>query len=123
MTLTKALKRFETSARWSDLVLGAPLAINDDIRGAANALVLTEWKLVREKGELSGKIKEAYLQAKRYSEGILAGFELTSRRYLVLVSRDHLPMPAEHREAEAIYEYRNLAVSPLTPSAGSQRVA
>jgi hypothetical protein len=116
---------FKTSATGerTDLVLGTPLAIDDDVRRAANALILTEWKLVREKRDLSAKIKEAYLQAKRYSEGILAGFELASRRYLVLVSRDHLRIPVERREAEAVYEYRNLAVSPLTPSARSRRCA
>jgi hypothetical protein len=121
--LSHGIWAFKTSAMGerTDLVLGTPLAVEDDVRRAASALVLTEWKLVREKGELSEKINEAYLQAKRYSEGILAGFELASRRNLVLVSRDHLPMPNERREAEAIYEYRNLAVSPHSPSTGSSR--
>lgn len=118
--LSHGIWAFKTSATGerTDLVLGTPLQVDDDIRRAADALILTEWKLVRSAGELSRKADEAYQQAKRYSEGILAGFELASRRYLVLVSSDQLAMPSPRQEAEAIYEYRNVAVCPSTPSRG-----
>jgi len=109
---------FKTSARGqrTDLVLGTPLEVVNDVRRAANTLVLTEWKIVRSPSELSRKADEAYGQAKRYCEGILAGFELASQRFLVLVSDDRLEMPQPRREDNTIYEFRNVAVSPRTPS-------
>jgi hypothetical protein len=122
--LSHGVWAFKTSAKGerTDLVLGIPLRIGDDVPRAAEALVLTEWKLVRTETELPAKAEEAYEQAKRYSEGILAGFELASRRYLVLVSRHHLDLPSPRQDAEVIYEYRNVAVSPRTPSGGNQLV-
>lgn len=122
--LSHGIWAFKTSATGerTDLVLGTPLRIEDDVRRAADALVLTEWKLVRNAGEVTRKADEAYQQAKRYSEGILAGFELASRRYLVLVSSDKAAVPGPRQDANTIYEYRNVAVCPSTPSASSRAV-
>jgi hypothetical protein len=116
--LSHGIWAFKTSAKGerTDLVLGVPLEVTDDVRRAADALVLTEWKLVREPRELLTKAEEAYRQAKRYNEGIFGGFELASRKYLILVSRDRLEMPGPLKEKEATYEYRNVAVSLSTPS-------
>jgi hypothetical protein len=113
---------FKTSATGerTDLVLGEPLGITDDIRSASQGLVLTEWKLVRKLTELQEKTQEAFFQAKRYCQGILAGYELASIRYLVIVSEDCLDMPSARQESEAKYEYRNIAVNPRTPSAGAR---
>ncbi len=111
---------FKASAQGerTDLVLGSRLEVTYDVRRAAEALALTEWKLVRHPKELTKKAREAYKQAKRYSRGIFAGFELASRRYLILVSKDHLELPEPIAETEVVYEYRNIAVSPRAPSLG-----
>jgi hypothetical protein len=41
----------------TDLVLGNPLMVDDGVRAAADALVLTEWKVVRDKKELDKKAR------------------------------------------------------------------
>jgi hypothetical protein len=120
--LSHGIWAFKTSATGerTDLVLGTPLRIEEDVRRAADALVLTEWKIVRGTGEVTSRADEAYQQAKRYSEGILAGFELASRRYLVLVSNDQVVLPGPRSDGDTIYEYRNVAVCPRTPSTSSR---
>jgi hypothetical protein len=87
-----------------------------EARHSSEGLILTEWKRVRNTGELHQKAEDAYDQARRYREGILAGFEVASPRYLVLVSEDHLKVPGVREEREATYEYRNIAVDPKSPS-------
>jgi hypothetical protein len=105
----------------TDLVLGSPLMVDDRVRAAADALVLTEWKVARDEKELDEKAREAYDQAHIYSSGILAGFELSSRRYLVIVSSDRLPMPDSRQDGTVMYEYVNVPVAPDVPSKQSRR--
>ena len=111
---------FKTSAKGerTDLVMGEPLSsIDDDMRRAAHGLVLTEWKKVNNRSELDKKRAEAKGQAMRYQAGILAGFELQSPRYVILVSEDHMDMiPSREVEGDVAYEFRNVAVNPATPS-------
>jgi hypothetical protein len=116
--LAHGIWAFKTSAEGerTDLVLSKPLEITDEIRRASQGLTLTEWKLVRHESELSKKVQEAYQQARRYCMGILAGFELSSPRYLVIVSEDFLVMPSPREEGGIRYEFRNIAVTPSTPS-------
>lgn len=108
---------FKTSAEGerTDLVLGEPQNINQ-AELAAEALVLTEWKLVRKPNELTAKINEAYRQAERYKAGILAGFELAQYRYLVFVSEKQLNMPENKTEDDITYWHINIAVNPDPPS-------
>jgi hypothetical protein len=131
-----AFKASATGQR-TDLVLGEPLDITE-VRRASQGLVLTEWKRVYAEGDLASKADEAYEQAKRYVEGVVAGFEVASRRYLVIVSKDRLDVPGQRREGEVTYEYRrqrsnidcsrdrscacwlNIAVAPSTPSRGAR---
>lgn len=105
----------------TDLVLGQRLLIDSQIERAANALVLTEWKILRPDGNLAAVAEQAFSQAKRYSEGSLAGFELASRRYLVIVSRPNLDMPADVIENDVAYQYVNVAIEPLPPSTRRKR--
>lgn len=100
----------------TDLVLGEPLSVTDEVRRAAATLVLTEWKVVGSSTELRDKIEQAHKQAQLYSSGALAGFELSSRRYLVMVSSDRLEMPEARREGSILYEHVNVPVSPRSPS-------
>lgn len=110
-----AFKASATGER-TDLVLGEPLRITSDVENAAQALVLTEWKLVRAAGELEAQGRQALAQARRYSVGLLAGFELANTRFLVLVSDDHVQEPAPVSLDGVTYRYFNLAVDPSPPS-------
>jgi hypothetical protein len=100
----------------TDLVLGDPVTTAEAER-AADALVLTEWKKVSE-SDLKNKTEQAFNQARLYASGSLAGFELTSRRYLVMVSEKRLAMPTDRSDGAIVYEYRNIAVAPDPPSRG-----
>jgi hypothetical protein len=94
----------------------------------ADGLVLTEWKVARSGSddEIRKKFAEACDQAKRYTQGVLAG-ELITTRYVVVVSRQPLPSEPEDRldrdaqGREAVYRHINIAVEPETPSKGSRR--
>lgn len=101
----------------TDLILGEPIRNFTQVENTAEAMVLTEWKVVKEpKKEFDEKISQALKQAKRYSAGILSGFELAGYRYLVIVSKNVLDIPEDIREGDVIYRYVNIAVDPLTPS-------
>jgi hypothetical protein len=100
----------------TDLVLGEPLRDLAEAERTAEALVLTEWKLVRTESELAEKIRQAHAQAARYASGALAGFELAQYRYLVMVSKPVLRMPPDGSEGEIIYRHLNIAVDPKPPS-------
>lgn len=99
----------------TDLVLGEPVAL-DDVKSSHSILVLTEWKVVSEKSMIENQIVQAKRQAERYGIGILAGFELGSRRYIVLVSEKNLNMPQDIVDGEINYRHVNIAVDPDTPS-------
>ncbi|QDE81687.1 hypothetical protein [Myxococcus xanthus] len=104
----------------TDLILGRDVRDEEAIR-AADALVLTEWKLVRRGEDAQKKAMEAFDQAERYTRGALAGFELSSHRYLVLVSEDWLAhVPIVSATAGRIYEVRNIAVNPSPPSVAAR---
>lgn len=109
---------FKTSAAGerTDLLLGEPLSITPDIRTISEALVLTEWKRVKDPADVAAHATQALKQARRYSAGILAGFELASLRFLVLVSKDHVALPANVAEGPVLYRYINVAVNPRPPS-------
>jgi hypothetical protein len=110
---------FKTSATGerTDLVMNEPLPWTPhEMHRASTGLVLTEWKLVREARELNAEANAAHHQAKRYREGILAGFEVASPRYLVLISEDFVVLPEPRIEGDVVYEFRNIAVNPRSPS-------
>ena len=100
----------------TDLVLSQPLQVTSQIEAASEALVLTEWKLFRAGEKLATKADEAFRQASLYGVGVLAGFELASRRYLVIVSKARLDMPADRPDGNVIYQYKNVATDPKSPS-------
>jgi len=102
----------------TDLVLGEPLKDLSQVESSAEALVLTEWKLIRKPEELKTKVEDAYKQASIYSCSSMAGFELSSYRYLVFVSQERLNMPPDKPADEVIYRHINIAVEPKPPSKG-----
>jgi hypothetical protein len=116
-----AFKASEAGAR-TDLVLGTHLVVDAQVESAADGLVLTEWKRVVQPQKTVKKAEEAVRQMRRYSESILAGFELATDRYIVLVSHDSLAnMPADFKEAEIMYHHVNVAVAPSVPSRVARR--
>jgi hypothetical protein len=108
-----AFKAHSTGER-TDLVLGNSVNPSEAER-VADALVLTEWKKV-DASDLASKAEGAFNQACIYASGSLAGFELASRRYLIMVSQKRLSMPEERSDGAVTYEYRNVAVEPDPPS-------
>lgn len=109
-----AFKADGTTER-TDLVLGEPLRITDSVRAAAEVLVLTEWKLFRRHGNqktVQAACRQARREAALYSGSILAGFELASRRYLIVVSEDRQILPEPEPDGDVTYEYVNISVSP-----------
>lgn len=124
--LSHGVWAFKTSAEGerTDLVLGGGLEVeSEEVQRSSVGLILTEWKVVRAEDELQQKIEQAYEQAKRYRSGILAGFEVASPRYLVVVSQDHLEMPQARQESGVLYELLNIAVSPSSPSKIARKLA
>lgn len=107
----------------TDLILGGNVKEEDAVR-AADAMALTEWKMVRKGEDPAKKATEAFHQAEQYTHGALAGFELSTYRYLVLVSEDVLPaLPPTPAAEGRIYEVRNIAVAPSTPSVVARAAA
>ncbi len=83
---------------------------------AAEALVLTEWKVVREGQKAGARAREAQAQAARYARGVLGGLELQGYRYLVLVSERFVDCPEDVIEDGVRYRHVNIAVAPSSPS-------
>lgn len=121
--LAHGIWAFKVSAEGerTDLVFGEPLPADDDLQRAAEAIVLTEWKLVREDSELDDRIAEAASQAQLYRAGVLGGLELANYRYLVFVSQDSLEMPDDQEHHGVIFRHINVAVRPSTPSRAARR--
>lgn len=82
----------------------------------AEALVLTEWKVVRQPIQMVSQAEQAHKQAARYARGVLGGLELHAYRYLVLVSEDFISCPEDFTENGVRYRHVNIAVAPGVPS-------
>jgi len=107
----------------TDLVLGTRLVVDRDVMASAHGLVLTEWKLVRE-GDCPEKKKgEAMHQARQYSQGSVAGFELESERYLVLVAKQEFTIPTDEIEGEKKYKVVPLVLDKSVPSISAKTAA
>jgi hypothetical protein len=52
---------------------------------------------------------------------VLAGVELTTVRYVVVVSSQHVEEPADMQDGTVIYRHINIAVDPETPSTASRK--
>jgi hypothetical protein len=100
----------------TDLVLGDRLAITPKLRRSSDAMALTEWKIVRNRAYLGAVVDDARGQALRYAEGSLAGFEISSVRFLVTVSDDVLAERDDELVDNVTYRHVNIAVDPSTPS-------
>lgn len=103
----------------TDLVYQEPLVTG----GAPVALgmVLTEWK--RDRGDSAARFQEALHQAKAYGSGILAGVELATHRYLVVVTQKQCTLPADINIGQVTYRHINIAVDPDSPSVAAKKPA
>lgn len=113
-----AFKAHGEGAR-TDLILGSPIDTKEVVR-SESALVLTEWKLAKSKEKISDKITQATKQCNLYSNGILAGFELSSYRYIIIVSEEQEEMPSDNVQGIITYRHVNIAVKPSSPSIASR---
>lgn len=100
----------------TDLIFQDVISDLAKVEQTADALVLTEWKVVRRATQVQDVIKQAHSQASLYSTGSLAGIELSKYRYLVIVSEDRVTMPPDNYDSDVIYRHINIAVHPSTPS-------
>lgn len=80
----------------TDLILGRPIDAEDPQIDNVEAMVLTEWKLARKANEAQTKLDEAHVQLQLYRRGVLGGFELSSRRYAVIVAKENCDLPPDH---------------------------
>jgi hypothetical protein len=118
-----SFKAYGQRAR-TDLVLGGPRNNWDEPRRAATGLILTEWKRVVSEDweEVEAKADEARRQAQIYCAEALAGFEVESTRYVVLVSKGRIgQMPKPANESGVTYAHFNVAVDPETPSKNARK--
>ena len=105
----------------TDLILNEPLLDTLMIEKTSTALVLTEWKVVRQENELDAAIRSAYEQTKLYTAGVLSGIELVNYRYLVIVSKKSIKMPTDSIEGNVTYRHINLPVEPDNPSTEAKK--
>ena len=96
----------------TDIVYQEPLSTGTT--PIALGMVLTEWK--RADGGAEAAYGAARRQAAGYTSGILAGVELASHRYVVVVTKQRLSHQPDIIEAEITYRHINIAVEPASPS-------
>jgi hypothetical protein len=108
----------------TDLVLGGLRNNWDEARCAATGLILTEWKRVIkvDRKAVEAKAAEARREAQIYCAEALAGFEVVSTRYVILVSKGRLgQLPNPVVESGVTYAHFNVAVNPETPSKNARK--
>ena len=99
----------------SHQVYHEPISDFRSVQRAADGLVLTEYKLA-DGGNAASAFMWARPQAKLYSQGALAGFEVTRYRYVIVLSERRAQVPENQTIRAVNYQYINIAVDPQTPS-------
>jgi hypothetical protein len=105
----------------TDLVFQEPLGDLIREQQSVGGFVLTEWKIANSEEQAAAESQEARDQTKIYSTGVLSGMELTAYRYIIIVSRNAVAVPAPLTEQGVEYRHINVAVEPLSPSRQAQR--
>lgn len=100
----------------TDLILGTRLSTPGAIRRAADAMVVTEWKLVRDESDLEDTVNAARTQLARYSDGSLGGFEIASVRFLVTITERSCAELPDEQVGDVTYRHINIVVNPRSPS-------
>jgi len=115
-----AFKAYAVGER-TDLLFGEPLRDLTEVETAAEALVLTEWKIVRDRNKHESVAQSARGQAVQYAKGALGGIELGTHRYIVLVSEHGVPPIADVTLDHVIYRHIDVPVDPASPSRAVKR--
>ena len=105
----------------TDLIFGDTVDDADGISNVAEALVLTEWKIVKSEDQAESVANAAREQTRLYTGGILAGIELSRYRYIVLVSLEQLQEIPDVQEGSATYRHVNVPVKPVAPSRAARK--
>lgn len=113
--------KISASGERTDLVYGEPLEVGEAERASPSALVLTEWKLAPRDADADAKFDEARRQAKLYALGSMSDIELTSTRYLIVVTQQRRESPPDLREGDILYRHIAVAVDPPAPSVAAHR--
>lgn len=100
----------------TDLVYQEPLTDLDEVRRTADGLVLTEWKRLVKGESPEKRFEDARRQSEDYATGVLAGTELRSYRFAILVSKHQVETPGDRQVGDITYRHVNIAVEPHTPS-------
>jgi hypothetical protein len=103
----------------TDLVYPEPLATGST--PVALGMVLTEWK--KTDNEPTAAYETAMRQAELYSGGVLAGLELASHLYLVVVTKKQFTPPQDVTKNAVIYRHINIAIEPEFDSVAAKRLA
>ena len=106
----------------TDLVFGEPIETQAvAIRRTARALVLTEWKLVRNGDDINALANTARTQSKLYSMEVLHDIVLKSTRYIILVSKKQLQPLDDFCETGVTYRHIVMPVDPDPPSVAAKK--
>ncbi len=106
----------------TDLVMGNTIDNPSQVENAFG-LILTEWKRAFSPSEAKIKLEEAMFQSQKYSIGVLGGIELISPRYIVIVTKDYIPLPNDIEVGDIKYRHLNIATEPSVPSTASRKRA
>ncbi len=109
----------DASGGKTDLVYQEPM--ESGTAPVALGIVLTEWK--RANGNPEAAYADAKDQAELYTGGVLAGVELATHRYLVLVTEKQIKTPPDVVQGAITYRHINIAVDPESPSVAAKRLA
>ena len=106
----------------TDLVIGNTIDNPSQVENA-QGLILTEWKRSVTSSDAVKKVDEARVQAEKYSSGILGGIELVSPKYIIVVTKDYVRLPADVEVEGIKYRNVNIATEPSVPSTASRKNA
>jgi len=81
------------------------------ISRVADALVLTEWKKVKEPEKAETIAENARSQIQLYTAGVLSGIELSRYRYVVMVSQKQLPALEDVQKGPSICRHVNSSIN------------
>ena len=98
----------------SDLIFWEHILDQNEVSSAGGYIILTEWKIA-DKDNYIGQIEAAKSQLERYKAGIVYGLGLENIRYIILVSKKHLPIKGTEKvilEGSVRYEIKNIITDP-----------
>jgi hypothetical protein len=106
----------------TDLVYGDPVEKHmAEVRRAARAFVLTEWKRVKEIEKVEETADQARRQMQSYQGGLLADIALTTTKFVVLVSKRQLAHLDDLLLDGSLFRHINIPVDPEVPSKEARR--